>query len=72
MAIVTCTHFSTNFILDIISHLFLINNLCSFTDKWEIDASEITLLEELGSGQFGVSINYKTCLINKIFHLLLS
>lgn len=27
------------------------------TDKWEIDASEITLLEELGSGQFGVSCN---------------
>ncbi|XP_035206286.1 tyrosine-protein kinase Btk29A-like isoform X1 [Stegodyphus dumicola] len=23
-------------------------------DKWEIDASELTLLEELGSGQFGV------------------
>ena len=23
-------------------------------DKWEIDPSELTLLEELGSGQFGV------------------
>lgn len=34
-----------------------------FTDKWEIDASEITLLEELGSGQFGVRINYKTYFI---------
>lgn len=26
----------------------------SFTDKWEIDPSELVLHEELGSGQFGV------------------
>ena len=25
-----------------------------FTDKWEIDPAELHLLEELGSGQFGV------------------
>lgn len=25
-----------------------------FLDKWEIDHSELMLLEELGSGQFGV------------------
>lgn len=25
-----------------------------WTDKWEIDPAELTLLEELGSGQFGV------------------
>lgn len=26
----------------------------SFADKWEIDPAELHLLEELGSGQFGV------------------
>lgn len=46
----------------------MINILYYFIDKWEIDASEITLLEELGSGQFGVSINYKTYLNNKIVY----
>lgn len=45
----------------------LINTLSYFTDKWEIDASEITLLEELGSGQFGVSKNSTAYFINKIF-----
>ena len=25
-----------------------------FSDKWEINHQELTLLEELGSGQFGV------------------
>ena len=24
------------------------------TDKWEVDRSELTILKELGSGQFGV------------------
>lgn len=32
--------------------LFL-NNIV-ITDKWEIDPSELVLLEELGAGQFGV------------------
>lgn len=37
--------------------LFFLKNLmlCLFTaDKWEIDPMELMLLEELGSGQFGV------------------
>ena len=29
-------------------------HFCLFVDKWEIDAAELVLLEELGSGQFGV------------------
>lgn len=28
--------------------------ICLITDKWEIDPQELMLLEELGSGQFGV------------------
>lgn len=30
-------------------------NMCLYiSDKWEIDPAELMLLEELGSGQFGV------------------
>jgi predicted Ser/Thr protein kinase len=39
------------FVSDITCNLLIM--LC-ISDKWEIDPQELTLLEELGSGQFGV------------------
>lgn len=32
----------------------LLRLLCRRSDKWEIEPSELTLVEELGSGTFGV------------------
>ena len=37
----------------------------TFTDKWEIDRSEIHLGDEIGSGQFGVSCETKQNVVTK-------
>lgn len=37
-----------------LDYLAPLNGWTFFTDKWEIDPAELHLLEELGSGQFGV------------------
>lgn len=38
----------------VISSFHLSPHVCRFTDQWELDPEELTLGQEVGSGQFGV------------------
>lgn len=46
--------FSFSLLEALLVHLFTHTLFTSCLDKWEIHPSELMLLEELGSGQFGV------------------